>query len=325
MPIKVLAVSSVLPEKVLTNADLEKIVDTSDEWITRMTGIKERHILSGDETYIDCAFRAAKQALANANVRPEDVGMVILGTSTAAQAVPSTAGIIQGLLGIKQCIAFDLQAACSGFVYAMYIAQSIMQNDSSKRYALVLGCDALSKITNWKDRTSCVLFGDGFGAMVLARDDAPSDKGILYSMISSDGKGKQDLEVPWGIGQGYETLEKLGGALVMNGREVFKNSVNYFVKLIEEALEKNNFKPEDIDWVIPHQANLRIIDAVAERLSISREKFVITLDKHGNTSAASIPLAYDAMMQAGKIKSGNLVMFVGFGGGYTWGVVLFRV
>ncbi len=324
MPIKILANSGVLPKRVVSNAELEKIVDTSDEWITRRTGIKERRILGEDENYLDCALQAAQQALSKSELEPEEIDLIILGTSTPWQAVPSTAGILQGLLGVKACPAFDLQAACSGFVYAFYIAWQIMQSDPSKRHALVLGCDALSKITNWKDRSTCVLLGDGFGAMVLAATDHDSHSRIIDCQIGSDGKGKQDLEVPWGVAQGYENLGKLGGGLAMNGRELFKNAIYYFVQQIEQIMQKNNISAEEIDWVVPHQANMRIIEAVAERMHIAREKFVVTLDKHGNTSAASIPLAYDWLTQQGKVKTGDLVLFAGFGGGYTWGTALFR-
>ena len=325
MPIKILSNSSVLPKRVVTNADLEKIVETSDEWITKRTGIKQRHLLGEDENYLDCALQVATQAIEKANLTPQDIDLVILGTSTPWQAVPSTAGILQGLLGIKHCPAFDLQAACSGFVYAFYIAWQIMQSDPGKRHALVMGCDALSKITNWEDRGTCVLLGDGFGAMVLAATEQDSVSRIIDCHIGSDGKGKQDLEVPWGIGQGYSHLERLGGGLAMNGREVYRNSIYYFVQQIEQIVQKNNISMEDIDWVVPHQANMRIIEAVAERMHIAREKFVVTLDKHGNTSAASIPLAYDWMVEQGKIKPGHLVLLAGFGGGYTWGTALFRV
>lgn len=327
MRIKILSTSSVLPKQVVTNFDLEKIVDTTDEWITKRTGIKQRHILGEDETYLDCAFRAARQAIERAQLEPNDIDLIILGTSTAWQAVPSTAVILQNMLGIKPCPAFDLQAACSGFMYVLYVAYQIMQNDSTKRHALVMGCDALSKITNWHDRSTCILLGDGFGAMVLgASKNSHSISGIIDCHISSDGKGKQDIEVPWGVGQGYDSLclNRSSGALAMNGREVYKNSIFYFVQQIEQIMQKNQVTPEEIDWVVPHQANMRIIEAVAERMSISREKFVVTLDKHGNTSAASIPLAYDSMLQQGKIKPGQLVLFAGFGGGYTWGTMLFR-
>lgn len=324
MSISFLSSSSVLPKRVLTNFDLEKMVDTSDDWIVRMTGIRERHILSEDESYMSCALQAAQQAIAKANLKPQDIDLIVLGTSTASQLIPSTAGMLQGELGINSCVAFDLQAACSGFVYAVACAYHFLNGDPGKKYALVMGCDALSHITDWQDRKTCVLFGDGFGAVVLGKTQQTASR-ILYCDIGSDGKGKQDLEVPWGIGQGIETLKEKSPYLQMNGREVFKNSVYYFSRLIEQALAKNNITAADLDWVIPHQANLRIIDAVADRVSIPSEKFVVTLDKHGNTSAASIPLAYDWMVQSGKLKPGQLVLLVGFGAGYTWGVVLVRV
>lgn len=325
MTLKILGNSSVLPQKVLTNFDLEKMVDTSDEWITKMTGIKERHVLSGDETYLSCALQAAQQALVDAEREPESMDMIILGTSTPWQVVPSTAGILQGALGIKNCFAFDLQAACSGFVYASYVACQIMRADPTKRHALVMGCDALSKITDWEDRRTCVLFGDGFGAMVIGQTEENSTSRIIDCDIGSDGKGRQDLEVPWGVAKDYNRLRELGGCLAMNGREVYKNSVYYFVQLINSVLEKHGISHDEIDWIIPHQANLRIIEAVGERTRIPKEKFVVTLDKHGNTSSASIPLAYHFMKSQGKIKKNDLVLFVGFGAGYTWGTMLFKV
>lgn len=325
MAIKVLSCSSVLPKKILTNVDLEKIVDTTDEWITKMTGIKERRVLGEDESYLECAVQTAKQAVENAKIDPVEIGLIINGTSTPAQVMPSTASIIQGRLGIKNCISFDLQAACSGFVYAMATAYYFMQSNSSIRYALVMGCEALSKVVNWQDRSTCVLFGDGFSGVILQRDDSQTDTGIVYCDLGGDGAGKNSLEIPWGVGQGYKKLDDAKGYLAMNGREVFKNSVNYFTALIEKTMKLNHLDINDIDWIIPHQANVRIIQSVAEYSNIPMEKFVITLNKHGNTSAASIPLALSEMVQTDKIKSGDMVMLVGFGAGYTWGTVLLRM
>lgn len=325
MTIKILSSASTLPERIVTNADLEKSLDTSDAWITKMTGIKQRHILGENESYLECTFQAAQQAIENAHLKPDDIDLIILATSTPWQTMPSTAVLVQGKLGIQQCTAFDLQAACAGFVYAVYMAYQIMKNDATKRHALLLGCEAFSKVVDWSDRQTCILFGDGFGAMVLGKAPEQKSAGILHCDVGSDGKGKQDLEIPWGLAQGYDMQEKAGKYLCMNGREVFKKSVYYFAELITNTLKKNNIITDDIDWIIPHQANIRIIDAVIERLNIPKEKFVVTLAQHANTSAASIPLAYDALAKSGKIKSGDLVLLIGFGAGYTWGTTLVRV
>ncbi|HVV67838.1 MAG TPA: beta-ketoacyl-ACP synthase III [Gammaproteobacteria bacterium] len=325
MTIKILSSSSVLPKRIVTNFDLAKQVDTSDEWIQKMTGIRQRHILSEDETFLDCTVEAARLAIEKAKLSPEDIDAIVISTSTPWQIMPSTAAIVQGLLGITQCIAFDLQAACGGFMYALYNAWCFMQADKKIRRTLVMGCEALSKVIDWRDRTTCVLFGDGFGALVLERDDAEDGKGILHCTISCDGAGRQDLEVPWGIGRGYAELETANRHMLMNGREVYKNSVNYFVSLIKDTLAENNLQEHDIAWVIPHQANIRIIHAVAERMNIPHERFVITLQQHGNTSAASIPLAFDSAVKSNKISAGDLVLLVGFGAGYTWGTALISV
>lgn len=320
MGIRILSTASTLPERIVTNAEMEKIVDTSDEWITKMTGMKERHFLSGSESFIGCVFETSKNAIAEANLVPNDIDLIIIGTSTPEQIMPSTASILQGMLGIKNCIAFDLQAACSGFVYALTSAYYFMQANPAINKALVLGADALSKVLDWKDRTTCVLFGDGFGGVVIGRD--ANSKGILFCELGCDGAGKEHLEIPWGVAQGMDKSYEENHYLIMNGREVFKNSVTYFTQIIQSALEKNHYTIDDIDWIIPHQANARIIQSVAERLNLPAEKLVTTLDKHSNTSAASIPLALDCVVKEGKIKRGDKLMLVGFGAGYTWGVVI---
>ncbi len=324
MAIKILSSSSVLPKRVVSNSDLAKQVDTSDEWIQKMTGIRQRHLLSEDETFLDCTLQTAQLAIQQAKLLPEELDAIIISTTTPWQIMPSTAAMVQGALGIKRCISFDLQAACGGFMYALYSAWCFMKCDQKIRRILVMGCEAMSKVIDWKDRTTCVLFGDGFGAMILERDEE-KNQGILSCSISCDGVGSKDLEVPWGVGRGYEALENGGRYILMKGREVFRNSVSYFVSLINEALAENNLHEYDIDWVIPHQANIRIIDAVAERVHIPKDRFVVTLQNHGNTSAASIPLAFDAAVKSGKIKAGNLVLLIGFGAGYTWGTALISI
>jgi len=322
LPIQILSTASVLPAKVITNTDMEKYVETSDEWITKMTGIKERHVLSGSETFISLSHAAAKLAWERAALDPAQIDMILIGTSTPEQVMPSSATILQGLLGIKSCIAFDLQAACSGFVYAMTTAYYFMQSDPSLKNALVMGCDALSRVLNWRDRSTCVLFGDGFGGVILGRGE--DGQGIISCELGSDGTGKKDLEIPWGVAQGYAAHTEANQYIIMNGREVFKNSVTYFTQIIQGALAKNNLSTDAIDWIIPHQANKRIISAVAERLNVSADKIIMTVDKHSNTSAASIPLALDECVNIGKIKRGDKILLAGFGAGYTWGVVIFQ-
>lgn len=324
LAIKILSHASVLPKKTVTNAMLEKTVNTTDEWITKMTGIKERHVLNHDETFIDCTWKAATKAIQEAAIAPDEIGLIIIGTSTPEQIMPSSATILQGKLGIKNCIAFDLQAACSGFVYGVTVAYQFMQNNKDIRYALIMGCDAVTKVIDWQDRTTCVLFGDGFGGILLQNTNDKTEEGITYCELGSDGLGKEHLEVPWGIAQGQEKLTTVKPFIVMNGREVFKSSVNYFTNIIKNTLEKNNLHFNDLDLIIPHQANVRIIQAVAEKLGIPMEKIGVTLDKHSNTSAASIPLAFDELVRQGKIKRGHKILLVGFGAGYTWGTVIFK-
>lgn len=314
-----------LPKKALTNLELEKMVDTTDEWITQMTGIKERRILSESESFIEMTNQVAVDAIKKAGLTPNDIDLIILGTSTPEQVTPSSACILQGMLGIKHCIAFDLQAACSGFLFAITNAYYFMQANPHIKHALVLGCDALSKIVDWTDRATCILLADGFGGIVLGRDHDKKSKGLFYCNIGTTGDGKSELEVAWGVAKGYDALDSIKKFVFMNGKEVFKNAVSVFTKIINEALEKTNLTINDIDWVIPHQANIRIIDTVAEKVGCPRDKLIITLDKHGNTSAASIPMAYDTAVKQGKIKKGNKVLVTSFGAGFAWGIALFEV
>lgn len=318
--VKIVASGSALPKRVLTNADLEKIVDTSDEWISQRTGIKQRYILSDDESLLDLAYQAALQAIKNANIEPNDIGLLVVASNTPQQVLPSTSTLLQGRLGVTDCISYDIQAACSGFVYGLSTAYYLMKGRSNLRYALVIGAEALSKVTDWKDRTTCVLFGDGAGAAILSASDAP---GILATDLGSDGCSAEYLEVTWGIGQGYENMTEENRYIQMNGREVYKKSIAHFSHSIQQVMSQVDISLDDVDWVVPHQANVRIIGAVAEKLGVSMDKFIVTVDQHGNTSSASIPLAFTQAVSQGKIKKGQTVLFVGFGAGFTRGSVLF--
>lgn len=318
--VKIVASGSALPKKLITNADLEKMVDTSDEWIAQRTGIKQRYILSDDETLLDLAHQAALAAIKNANIEPNDIGLLVVATNTPQQVLPSTSTLLQGRLGITDCISYDIQAACSGFVYGLATAYYLMKGRSDLRYALVIGAEALSKVTDWSDRTTCVLFGDGAGAAVLGTSN---ESGILAADLGSDGCSAEYLEVTWGVGQGYEKMEPTNRYIQMNGREVYKKSIAHFSHSIQQVMSQVDISLDDVDWVIPHQANVRIIAAVAEKLGVSMDKFIVTVDQHGNTSSASIPLAFTYAVQEGKVKKGDTVLFVGFGAGFTRGSVLF--
>lgn len=318
--VKIVASGSALPKKLITNADLEKMVDTSDEWIAQRTGIKQRYILSEDETLLDLAHQAALAAIKNANIEPNDIGLLVVASNTPQQVLPSTSTLLQGRLGITDCISYDIQAACSGFVYGLATAFYLMKGRSDLRYALVIGAEALSKVTDWSDRTTCVLFGDGAGAAVLGMSN---ESGILAADLGSDGCSAEYLEVTWGVGQGYENMTSTNRYIKMNGREVYKKSIAHFSHSIQQVMSQVDISLDDVDWVIPHQANVRIIAAVAEKLGVSMDKFIVTVDQHGNTSSASIPLAFTQAVSEGKVKKGDTVLFVGFGAGFTRGSVLF--
>lgn len=314
---RITGTGSYLPEKVLTNADLEKMVETSDEWIKERTGIHKRHVAVEGETTCDLAEQAARNALDAAGLTAADIDLVIVATTTPDKIFPSTACLLQKRLGIHGPAAFDVQAVCSGFVYALTIADKFIRTGSAKR-ALVIGAETLSRITNWKDRTTCVLFGDGAGAVVL---EASAETGILSTHLHADGEYDELLHVPGGISRGDE-----GGRLFMEmqGNEVFKMAVRTLGRIVDETLEANNMQKSDIDWLVPHQANIRIITATAKKLDMSMDKVVVTVHEHGNTSAASIPLALDVAVRDGRIKRGETVLLEAFGGGFTWGSALLK-
>lgn len=312
-------VGSCLPARTLTNADLAQMVDTSDEWIVQRTGIRERHIAGDDELTSDLAVKAARAALADAGLEPGDIDLIVLATSTPDNTFPATAVSVQAALGITQGAAFDLQAVCSGFVFAVATADNFLKSGSFKR-ALVIGAETFSRILDWSDRTTCVLFGDGAGALVLEAVEAGEDgRGILTTHLRSDGRHKNKLYVDGGV-----SSTKSVGYLRMEGREVFRYAVGMITDVIEDAFEATGETAETIDWFVPHQANRRIIDASAVKLGIAPEKVVITVDRHGNTSAASIPLALAAARADGRIKTGDLVLLEAMGGGFTWGSALIR-
>ncbi len=318
----VLGCGSYLPEKVVTNDDLSKIVETSDEWIVQRTGIRERHIAAEGEFTSHLALKAAEAALADAGVEAQTIDLIIMATSTPDNTFPATAVTVQNGLGITTGAAFDLQAVCSGFIFAMTTADAYLRAGLAKR-ALVIGAETFSRILDWTDRGTCVLFGDGAGAVVLDAQEMPgevkTDRGILTCHLRSDGSHKQKLYVDGGPSSTQTT-----GHLRMEGKEVFKHAVGMVTDVIHDAFEATGLTADDLTWFVPHQANRRIIDASAKKLGIAPEKCVVTVEGHGNTSAASIPLALDSARKAGRIKQGDLVMLEAMGGGFTWGSVLLR-
>ena len=308
MGTKIIGTGIYVPEKVLTNFDLEKMVDTSDEWITTRTGIKERRIAE-KESVVDMAVKASENALKEANLKPEELDLIILATLTPEKRFPSTACLVQARIGAKKVYSFDISAACSGFIYALDIADSFLKSKKAKRI-LIIGVEKLSEAVDWTDRSTCVLFGDGAGAVVVENSEDESD--IIASKMYSEG-----------------TLEDLlyadkCGYIRMKGRELFKFAVRAMEEVCREVLESANVKPEDVKLVIPHQANVRIINALAEKLGIPKEKMFVNINKYGNTSAASIPIALHEAIKEGKIKRGDLILFTAMGGGLTWGAMLLK-
>ena len=317
----VLGCGSYLPSRILVNEELARSVDTTDEWIVQRTGIRERHIAAPGELTSDLALHAAKAALAHAHVEASSIDLIVLATSTPDQTFPATAVTVQAGLGITGGAAFDLQAVCSGFVYALAVADGLLRTGAHKR-ALVIGAETFSRILDWSDRTTCVLFGDGAGALVLeAQEQAGThaDRGILTTHLRSDGRHRAKLYVDGGVSS-TQTV----GHLRMEGREVFKHAVAMITDVIDDAFKATGLTANDIDWFVPHQANKRIIDGSAHKLGITPEKVVITVDRHGNTSAASIPLALTDAVTDRRIKRGHLVLLEAMGGGFTWGSALLR-
>jgi len=319
---RIAGTGSFLPERVVTNAELEKLVDTSDEWIASRTGIRQRHIAAEGQTTGDLAFGAATRALEAAGVSAKDIELIIVGTTTPDLIFPSTACLLQHRLGANGCAAFDVNAACSGFMYALATANSFIRSGTSKT-ALVVGAETLTRMIDWSnpDRSTCVLFGDGAGAVVLKADNDP---GILSAHIHADGAYKELLWNPVGVSVGFTHEANHGVRIVMQGSEVFKVAVKTLDRVVDETLAANNLDTHAIDWLIPHQANLRIIQATAKRLDMPMERVIVTVDKHGNTSAGSVPLALDYAVRSGKVQRGQLLLLEAFGGGFTWGSALVR-
>ncbi len=311
---------SYLPEKVLTNKDLEKMVDTTDDWIFDRTGIKERHIAAENETTCDLAEHAARAAMEHAAITADDIDLIIIATTTPDRVFPSTACLLQQRLGIKGCAAFDVQAVCTGFVYALGIADKFIKSGSNK-CALVIGAETMSRITDWTDRGTCILFGDGAGAAILEASDEP---GIMSTHLHADGQYEDLLTVDGGVSSDYSKIENGTAYVRMKGNEVFKMAVNTLGRIVDETLAANDLQKTDIDWLVPHQANIRIINATAKKLQMNTDHVVVTVDKHGNTSAASVPLALDTAVRDGRIKRGDTILLEAFGGGFTWGSALIK-
>jgi 3-oxoacyl-[acyl-carrier-protein] synthase-3 len=309
-----------LPEKIVTNADLEKILDTSDQWIQERTGIRERRISHEDENSSDMGEAAAQMAMDAAGVNPEEIGLIVVGTTTPDLVFPSTACLIQSRLGLPDCGAMDVNAACSGFMYALSVADKYVRCGDVKK-ALVIGVDKLTAMLDWNDRGTAVLFGDGAGAVVLEASDEP---GILSTHIHAAGRHADLLGVDVGVGTGFKA-EPRGGVLIrMKGNEVFKVAVRTLGRIVDETLAHNKMDKSDLDWLIPHQANYRIITATAKKLGMTMDQVVVTVDKHGNTSAASVPLALDEAVRSGKVKRGDVLLLEAFGGGFTWASALVK-
>ena len=314
---RIVGTGSYLPARVLSNAELEKQIETTSEWILERTGIRERHIAAEGELTSDLALQAAEAAIEAAGIDAGEIGLIVVATTTSDRIFPSTACVLQAKLGITNgCPALDVQAVCSGFVYAVSVADQFIRS-GQVRSALVVGAETLSRITDWSDRGNCILWGDGAGAVVLQASDQP---GILNTHLHADGRYQDLLFVDGGV-----SLKKEGACYMrMSGNAVFKMAVNTLDAIVDETLAANGLQKTDIDWLVPHQANIRIIQATAKKLGMGLERVVVTVDRHGNTSAASIPLALDTAVREGKIKPGELVLMEAFGGGFTWGSVLVR-
>ncbi len=317
---RIAGTGSYLPDKVVTNADLEKFVETSDEWIRTRTGIRERRMAADGETTGDLAFHAATRALEAAGVQASELDLIVLGTTTPDIIFPSTACLLQHRLGANGCAAFDVNAACSGFVYALGVADAFIRSGQARK-ALVVGAETLTRMLDWNDRGTCVLFGDGAGAVVLEASEEP---GILTTKLHADGGYKHLLYNPVGVSAGFRDEPNHGVRVLMTGNEVFKVAVKTLDRIVGETLEAAGMDESQIDWLIPHQANLRIIEATAKRLKMPMERVVVTVDRHGNTSSGSVPLALDEAVRSGRVQRGQTVLLEAFGGGFTWASALLR-
>lgn len=323
MKARIAGIGSYVPDKILTNFDFEKMVDTSDEWIRSRSGIEERHVAADDQATSDLALIAAKRALQSARIKPKDIGAIIVATATPDMLFPSTACLVQAQIGAPCVISFDISAGCTGFLYALAVAESFVMNGYDN--ILVIGADMLTRITDYQDRTTCVLFGDGAGAVVLKRSE--NEHGIISSYFAADGSSWEPLYQPAGgtrIPSSHDSVDRRLHYIKMQGNEVFKLAVRAMAEAAVKTLKKAGIHGSDIDLLIPHQANIRIIEASAKRLHIPMEKVLVNLDKYGNTSAASIPIALDQAVQEGCISKGSLILMIAFGAGFTWGGVLFR-
>lgn len=318
---RIAATGGYLPERIMTNREFEAFVDTSDDWIRSRSGIRSRHIAAEGETTSDMSVAAAKSALERGDIDPAEIDLIVLATTTPDKVFPSTACIVQRRLGISGIPAFDVHAACSGFIYALDVADRYVRTGGAK-CALVVGAEMYSRVLDWNDRSTCVLFGDGAGAVVLR---ASAEPGILSAHSRADGRYEELLHVPFGISCGYDRVLREEGAWIrMKGNEVFRQAVSTLGTIAEETLAANNVSTKDITWLIPHQANLRIIAAAAKKLDLPMDRVVITVDRHANTSSASIPLALDVAVRDGRIQPGDLLLFEAFGAGFTWGSALVR-
>ena len=313
---RIVGTGKYLPERILTNAELERMVETTDEWIRSRTGIEFRHIAADNEFTSDLAYKAGLEALQSAGLTPNDIDLVIVGTTTPDLIFPNVGCLVQDKLGIKSCPAFSVEAACSGFLYGLVVADQFLRLGQARR-ALVIGAETMSRIMDWTDRETCVLFGDGAGAVILEASDTP---GIMYSTLGADGRYRDLLYASSGV----SLRQREGAALRMKGNEVFKVAVKTLENLVDDVVEKNNLEKGQIDWLIPHQANIRIISATAKRLELPMERVILTVREHGNTSAASVPMALDTAIRDGRIKRGDLLLLEAFGGGFTWGASLIR-
>ena len=316
----VLGTGSALPLRAVSNEELARTVDTSDAWIRERTGISMRHMAGEGETTSTLATDAARKALEMAGFGPSDIDLLILATATPDQTFPASATRVQAALGIEDCVAFDVAAVCSGFLYAVTVADSMIRSGAAKK-ALVIGAETFTRIRDWEDRTTCVLFGDGAGAMVLGAEESETgERGILATRLHADGRHNQLLYV-----DGGPSTTGTVGKVRMKGQEVFRHAVTNLASVLKEVLDDAGLVPADIDWIVPHQANIRILDATARKLSLPSERMVITLDRHANTSAASVPLAFDVAVRDGRIKAGDVVVMEAMGGGFTWGACLLRM